>query len=73
MSAWDGPIRYVKGSLPVGQNGEGYLVLDLGEAAGDARWLPAVTVIEVVVRFWRDFFRKFRPSENLPESKYHVD
>jgi hypothetical protein len=73
MGAWNGPIRYVGGSLPVGANAEGYLVIDIGEAAGETRWLPATHGIEAVVRFWRDFFRKYRPSETLPVSRHHVD
>ncbi len=69
--AWDGPIRFVKGSLPLGLQGEGYLLLDLGEEAGEHRWLPVAQLIEVVVRFWRDFFIKFRPTVNLAHSKHH--
>lgn len=72
MGTWDGPIRYVSSSLPVGANGQGYLVIDLGEGAGETRWLPATHVIEVVVRFWRDFFRRYRPSDNLLVSRHHV-
>jgi hypothetical protein len=73
MGAWDGPIRYVSGSLPVGRNGKGYLLLDLGEEAGEQRWMPADHIIEVVVRFWRDFFRAYRPSDSLPASRHHID
>jgi hypothetical protein len=73
MGAWDGPIRYVSGSLPVGPEGKGYLMLDLGEGAGECRWMFAADLIEAVVGFWRDFFRKYRPSPDLPVSKHHVD
>jgi hypothetical protein len=51
MGAWDGSIRVRRGSLPVGANGQGYLVIDLGEAA-ETRWPPAPRVLKVVVRFW---------------------
>jgi len=70
---WAGPIRYVQGSLPVGLQGKGYLLIDLGEGASEHRWLPAAYLLEVVVRFWRDFFRRFHPRLDLPISKYHVD
>jgi hypothetical protein len=70
--AWGGPIRYVQSSMPLGLHGEGYLLLDLGEGAGEQRWLPAAHLIEVVVRFWRDFFKRFRPTVALVHSEYHA-
>ena len=69
--AWDGPIRYVQGSMPIGLQGKGYLLLDLGEDAKEHRWLPAAYLIEIVIRFWRDFFIRFRPTANLNHSKHH--
>jgi len=51
QGAWDGPVRYVAGSLPTGPQGKGYLLLDFGEAAGDHRYLTAACLLEVVVRF----------------------
>ncbi len=54
--AWDGPIRYVQEELPAGRDGKGYLLIDFGEDAARHRWLPAGHLLEVVVRFWRDFF-----------------
>jgi hypothetical protein len=69
--AWGGPIRYVQSSIPVGLQGEGYLLLDLGEDAKEHRWLPAAYLIEIVVRFWRDLFIKFRPTANLTHSRHH--
>lgn len=72
QGAWDGPIRYVQSPIPVGSHGQGYLLLDLGESAGEHRWLPAAHLLEVIVRFWRDFFRKFRPTANLTHSKHHA-
>jgi hypothetical protein len=49
---WDGPIRYVQGDIPLGRTANGYLLLDLGEEAAEHRWLYAVDLIEVAVRFW---------------------
>jgi len=72
QGAWDGPIRYVAGSIPVGPQGEGYLLLDFGEGAGEQRYMTAACLLEVVVRFWRDFFRKYQPALNLPASRHHV-
>jgi hypothetical protein len=72
QGAWDGPVRFVSGSLPVGPEGKGYLLIDFGPEAGDHRWLTAASLLEVVVRFWRDFFRKFHANgPNLPASQHH--
>jgi hypothetical protein len=70
---WRGPIRYVSGALPVGPQGKGYLVFDLGEAEGDGRYVYVTHVIEAVVRFWRDFFRRLRPDITVRSSQHHVD
>ncbi len=37
QGAWDGPVRYVQGSLPVGGDGKGYLLIDFGEEAAEHR------------------------------------
>lgn len=50
----------------------GYLVIDFGEDAAEHRLLPAAHLLEVVVRFWRDFFRMYRFDSDLPVRKYHV-
>jgi hypothetical protein len=93
--AWNGPIRYIAGEFPIGFDGKGYLVLDLGspvphdnseaadlpmatteesdiEPVPESRYLPAAYLLEVIVRFWRDFFRLHRPSANVRSSKFHV-
>jgi hypothetical protein len=94
--AWNGPIRYTSGDLPVGPNGKGCLILDLGDPtptdfsddiawysencddnpdigpASSLQYLPAVHLLEVVVRFWRNFFKLYRPSAKVPSSKHHV-
>jgi hypothetical protein len=64
---------FSEGGFGLGPYGKGYLVLDFGEAAGNQRWLPAAHLLEVVLRFWRDFFLKYLPSEDLPVSRHHVD
>nr|WP_172691320.1 hypothetical protein [Agrobacterium tumefaciens]ASK44685.1 hypothetical protein [Agrobacterium tumefaciens] len=62
-----------EGGFGVGPYGKGYLVIDWGQEAGDQRWLPAAHLLEVVVRFWRDFFQRYLPSADLPVSRHHVD
>lgn len=66
-------IGYGEGPYGVGPYGRGYLLIDYGESAGEHRWMPAAHLLEVVVRFWRDFFKKYRPNEDIPVSKHHVD
>ncbi|MHC2791215.1 hypothetical protein ACVINZ_000227 [Mesorhizobium jarvisii] len=63
------------GEGPFGQGpfGKGYLLIDWGEASGEHRWQPAAALLEVVVRFWRDFFCKYLPSPDLPASRHHID
>lgn len=73
QGAWDGPIRYVQSSMPVGPKGQGYLLIDFGEAAAEHRFQPAAHVLEAVVRFWRDFLRRYRPGDDVPNSAHHVD
>ena len=64
---------YGEGPFGVGPYGQGYLLVDYGEGAGEHRWQPAANLLEVAVRFWRDFFRTYRPSPSLPVSRHHVD
>lgn len=73
QGAWDGPIGYVGGSMPVGPKGKGYLILDLGEGAAEHRWMPMGHLLEIGVRFWRDFLRYYRPEDGVPASRHHVD
>jgi hypothetical protein len=70
---WDAPVRYVQGSVSLGRDGKGYLLIDLGGDAGEHRWLYTENLLEVVVRFWRDFFRLHLPLPELLVSKRHVD
>ena len=64
---------YGAGPYGVGPYGSGYLLLDFGEEAAEHRYLPALHLLDVVVRFWRDFLRRYGPSLDLPVSKNHVD
>lgn len=73
QGAWEGPRRYIQGSLPVGPQGRGYLLIDLGTGDDAQRWLYLTNILEVVVRFWRDFFKLYRPTSDLPVSRHHVD
>lgn len=39
---------------------------------GDQRFLPAANLLEVCVRFWRDFFKQHRPDLTVPASTHHT-
>jgi hypothetical protein len=69
--AWNGPIRYVSGSLTVGQDNKGVLMFDFGEDAGDLRYLPVLHVVEGVVRFWRDMLRRLQPGVSIKSGAHH--
>lgn len=71
--AWGGPIRYVSGSLPVGQDNKGVLMFDFGEEAGNQRYLPVLHVVEGAVRFWRNTLRNFHPGLPIRSSAHHID
>lgn len=64
---------YGMGPYGIGPYGQAYLLIDYGEAAGEHRWQTAADLLEIVVRFWRDFFRDSRPDPGLPASRHHVD
>lgn len=68
--SFDGPIPVAESEEP---DREGRLIMDFGEAAGEHRWYPAAHVLEAVVRFWRDFFKKYHHSPDIPMSRHHVD
>jgi hypothetical protein len=55
--SWDGPEPY-----DPDRHGKGYLVIDYGEGAGEHRWKTAADLLEVVVRFWREFFARYHPD-----------
>ena len=40
--------------------------------AADTSYVGAAELLEVVVRFWRDFFRLHRPDVQVEPSKYHT-
>ena len=57
----------------MGLYGQPYLLIDFGEDASEHRFYTAGALLEVVVRFWRDFFKKYRPTIEVPVSKHHID
>lgn len=69
QGSWDKPMPLAARE----GKGSGFLLLDYGEGAGEHRWQPAAHLMEGVVRFWRDFFRAYRPMPGLPVSSHHVD
>jgi len=71
QGAWDGPVRYVSGSLPVGQDNKGVLMFDFGESAGEDRYLPVIHIVESAVRFWRDALRNLHPGTPIKSSAHH--
>ncbi len=73
QGAWDSPIRYVSGSLPVGQDNKGLLMFDFGEGAGEQRYLPVLHVVEGAVRFWRNTLRYLHPGASIKSSVHHYD
>lgn len=66
-------VGYGQGPYGIGPYSSSYLLIDFREDAGEHRYYDAATLLEVVLRFWRDFFRKYRPTHDLPVSKHHVD
>jgi len=67
-SHWDGPMPYLTAGPDV-------LLIDNGAEAGEvhSRYMPAAMLLEVVVRFWRDFFEKYAPPLNLEASTKRVE
>jgi hypothetical protein len=47
--------------MPYVTGGKEFLLFDFGPEAAENRWLPAAMLLEVVVRFWREFFEKYAP------------
>ncbi|HEY5063718.1 MAG TPA: hypothetical protein VIJ04_02645 [Xanthobacteraceae bacterium] len=61
---------YGMGAYGVGPYGRSYLEVDLGEDAGEHRFMTVIDLLEVVVRFWRDFMRHYSPYRNeLPRGQ----
>ena len=63
QGAWDGPIPYVAES-----HGPGYLLIDYGAGSGQHRWRTAAALLDVVVRFWREFFARYHPDPTVRAS-----
>ena len=55
--------------MPYLTAGPDVLLIDNGPEAGEVhnRYMPAAMLLEVVVRFWREFFEKYAPPLN-PEA-----
>ena len=51
--------------------GKELLLFDFDPEAAEHRWMPASMLLEVVVRFWREFFEKYAPSPP-PEARKTV-
>jgi hypothetical protein len=61
---------YGVGAYGLGPYGIPYLVVDHGEGAGEDRFRTVADLLEVVVRFWRDFLRVHSPHKSdLPRGK----
>lgn len=52
---WDGPMPFVIGE-------RAFLLIDSGPQAGEHQWVPMGQLLDVVVRFRREFFTKFAPA-----------
>ncbi|MGA0563776.1 hypothetical protein ACO2RV_15130 [Ancylobacter sp. VNQ12] len=66
---------FVKGTGTSGHGmfGIGYLMIDWGEGAvPEMRYQAVASLLEVVVRFWRDFLRLYRPDPNQVDSRNHA-
>jgi hypothetical protein len=57
---------YGGGPYGFGPYGSGYLLIDYGEEAVEQRYLTALELLEGVVRFWREFFERYRPAADSP-------
>lgn len=61
---------YGMGGYGVGPYGHSYLEIDHGEDAGEHRFMIVADLLEVVVRFWRDFLGRYSPYlSDLPKGK----
>ena len=64
---------YGEGSFGIGPFGRPYLLVDFGVGLPNtARYLTAGALLEVVVRFWRDFLRNYRPNPDRVDSTNHA-
>jgi hypothetical protein len=49
----------------VADGGKGHLLLDFGAGTGEHRWKTAASLIDAVVRFWRQFFAQYHPDPEV--------
>jgi hypothetical protein len=52
-----------------GGYGESYLLIDNGEVAAESQYMSVAMLIEVVIRFWRDFLKNYSPYTDIPRGK----
>jgi hypothetical protein len=55
--------------MPYVTDGKEFLLFDFGPEAAEHRWMPAAMVLEVVVRFWREFFEKYASPVSTSKSQ----
>lgn len=58
---------YGEGGWGQGPYGSSYLAIEV--SLTDPKNLPVSMLLEVVIRFWRDFFRLYAPYHSLPTSQ----
>jgi hypothetical protein len=49
----------------VADGGKGHLLIDYGPGTGPHRWQTAASLIDAVVRFWREFFFRYHPNPDV--------
>jgi hypothetical protein len=62
--AWDGPTLYIAEI-----QGAGCLLIDYAESTDPYKLRTAAALLDVVVRFWREFFFRYHPD---PEARVEV-
>jgi hypothetical protein len=60
QGAWDGPIPYEAEA-----HGSGCLLIDYAEGTGTYKSRTAAALLDVVVRFWREFFSRYHPDPGV--------
>jgi hypothetical protein len=60
QGAWGGPTAYDAES-----DGNGCLLIDYGEGSSERRWRTAAALLDVVLRFWRQFFAQYHPDPDV--------
>lgn len=58
---------YGMGGWGMGPWGQGYLAVEVSET--EPKLLPVALLLEVVIRFWRDFLKLYGPYGDPPQGK----